>query len=213
MISQSNGTSKYICKYVTKKDEGNKAILFSNSCTEDICVGLQFLQYTKIATSAINESKAFQSKRYKNHPTGTEFPDIYSLHLILGYQKSQQIYPSFQAILVHLSFVLSTLLGLTNVAILLIIMKQMMLFVSYLFLLWLHLFGSVVPQPWLDLEGYLFWFLLSQRLLWQHLAGSVFGSSSVSIYCGCIWREVVFVPFQSSFIVVASGGRLVVGSF
>ena len=85
VISQSNGTSKYICKYVTKIDEGNKAILFSNSRTEDIRVGSQFLHNTKIATSAINESKAFQSKRYKNHPTGTEFPDIYSLHLILGY--------------------------------------------------------------------------------------------------------------------------------
>jgi hypothetical protein len=85
VISQSNGTSKYICKYVTKIDEGNKAILFSNSRTEDIRVGSQFLHNTKINTSAINESKAFQSKRYKNHPTGTEFPDIYSLHLILGY--------------------------------------------------------------------------------------------------------------------------------
>ena len=85
VISQSNGTSKYICKYVTKIDEGNKAILFSNSRTEDIRVGSQFLHNTKIVTSAINESKAFQSKRYKNHPTGTEFPDVYSLHLILGY--------------------------------------------------------------------------------------------------------------------------------
>ena len=81
VISQSNGTSKYtICKYVTKIDEGNKVILFSNSHTEDI-----FLHNTKIATSAINEPKAFQSMRYKNHPTGTKFPDIYSLHLVLGY--------------------------------------------------------------------------------------------------------------------------------
>jgi hypothetical protein len=54
VISQSNGTSKYICKYVTKIDEGNKAILFSNSRTEDIRVGSQFLHNTKIATSAIN---------------------------------------------------------------------------------------------------------------------------------------------------------------
>ncbi len=38
------------------QDEGNKAILFSNSRTEYIRVGLQFLQNTKIATSAINES-------------------------------------------------------------------------------------------------------------------------------------------------------------
>ena len=69
---------------MTKIDEGNKAILFSNSRTKDIRVGLQFLHNTKIATSAMNESKAFQSKRYKNHPTGTEFLDIY-LMIQLGY--------------------------------------------------------------------------------------------------------------------------------
>jgi hypothetical protein len=85
VISQSNGTSKYICKYVTNIDEGNKAILFSHCHTEDICVGLQFLHNTKIATSAINEAKAFEIMRYKYHLTVTEFPDIYSLHLILGY--------------------------------------------------------------------------------------------------------------------------------
>ena len=31
----------------------------------------------------------------------------------------------------------------------------MMLLVSYLFLMGTNLFGSVVPQPWLDLEGYI----------------------------------------------------------
>ncbi len=33
----------------------------------------------------INESKAFQSKRYSSHTTGTEVPDVYCLHLILDY--------------------------------------------------------------------------------------------------------------------------------
>ncbi len=61
---------------MTKIDEGNKAILFSNSRTEDICVGSQFLHNTKIPTSAINEYKAFQSKRYKNHPTGTGYLEV-----------------------------------------------------------------------------------------------------------------------------------------
>ena len=70
---------------MTKIDAGNEAIIFSDSRTDDIHVGLQFLHNTKIATSEINESKSFKSMRYKNHPTGTEFPDIYSLHLILGY--------------------------------------------------------------------------------------------------------------------------------
>ncbi len=84
IILQASGVSKYILKYIAKVDKGNKAILFANGCTNDIWVGSQFLHNTKIVTSAINESKAFQSKRYSSHPTGTEFPDVYCLHLILG---------------------------------------------------------------------------------------------------------------------------------
>jgi hypothetical protein len=85
IISQVIGVSKYILKYIAKVDEGNKAILFANGCTDDIRVGSQFLHNTKIVTSAINESKAFQSKRYSSHPTGTNVSDVYCLHLILGY--------------------------------------------------------------------------------------------------------------------------------
>ncbi len=65
-----------------------------------------------------------------------------------------------------------------------------MFLVSYLFLLWLLLFGSVVPKPWLDLEG------------------NFFGSFSVSVYCGSIWREVFLVPLQTAAIAAASGGKL-----
>jgi hypothetical protein len=85
IVLQASGISKYILKYIAKRDKGNKAILFANGRTDDICVGSQFLHNTKIVTSAINESKAFQSKRYSSHPTGTEVSDVYCLHLILGY--------------------------------------------------------------------------------------------------------------------------------
>jgi hypothetical protein len=84
IIAQASGISKYILKYVAKVDVGNKAILFADGYTDNIWVGSQFLHNTKIATSAINESKAFQSKRYSSHPTG-EVPDVYCQHLILGY--------------------------------------------------------------------------------------------------------------------------------
>jgi hypothetical protein len=84
IIAQASGISKYILKYVAKVDKGNNAILFADGYTDNIRVGSQFLHNTKIAASAINESKAFQSKRYSSHPTGTEVPDVYCLHLILG---------------------------------------------------------------------------------------------------------------------------------
>ena len=35
-ISQASGISKYILKYVAKRDERNKAILFANGRTDDI---------------------------------------------------------------------------------------------------------------------------------------------------------------------------------
>ena len=100
-------------------------------------------------------------------------------------------------------------------AMLFIIMKQMMLLVSYFFLLWLHLFGSVVPQPWLDLEGYFVSFsfqsaaivaafggkfVLGSSLVscfLPHLAGICFGYFSVSIYCCCIWQAFCFYFFTS----------------
>ncbi len=85
IILQARGVLKYILKYKAKRDEDNKTILFANGHTNDIWVGSQFLHNTKIVISAINESKAFQSKRYSSHPTDTEVPDVYCLHLILGY--------------------------------------------------------------------------------------------------------------------------------
>jgi hypothetical protein len=85
IVLQASGISKYILKYIAKRGKGNKAILFANGRTDDIRVGSQFLHNTKIVSSAISESKAFQSKRYSSHPTGIEVPNVYCLHLILGY--------------------------------------------------------------------------------------------------------------------------------
>ncbi len=76
IIAQASGVLKYNLKYVAKVDKGNKAILFTDGYTDNIWVGSQFLHNTKIATSAINESKDFQSKRYSSHLTGTEVPDV-----------------------------------------------------------------------------------------------------------------------------------------
>ena len=87
IISQTSGVSKYILKYIAKIDKCNYVFVFANGRNEDLRVGVQFLHNTKISTSAINESKALQNKRYKHHPTGTEIPDIQCLHFILGYSE------------------------------------------------------------------------------------------------------------------------------
>jgi hypothetical protein len=191
VISQSNGTSKYICKYVTKIDEGNKAILFSNSRTEDIRVGSKFLHNTKIATSAINESKAFQSKRYKNHPTGTEFPDIYSLHLILDYPEVTTNIPfipnntgPFELRTQHTV----RLSQCGNV----IHNNEANDVVGELFL------SSVAAFVWISCSATMAGF------------GGIFCFIffSVSGYCGSIWREVCFRFLFSQLFLAASGGNL-----
>ena len=141
-----------------------------------------------------------------------------------------------------------------------------MLLVSYLFLLWLHLFGSVVPQPWLDLEGYFvsfsfqsaaivaafggkfvlgsslvscflphlagfflvpfqsasidaaswrevcFWFLLSQGLLWPHLAG-ICCLFLFSHFFAAHGRNLYWYLFSQHLLMPHLGGRLVFGSF
>jgi len=80
-------------------------------------------------------------------------------------------------------------------------MKQMMLLVSYLFLMGTNLFGSVVPQPWLDLEGYIvlifFQAASGGKLFLVPLQSFFFAASGV-------------VLFQSA---LHLGGRLVFGSF
>ncbi len=86
-------------------------------------------------------------------------------------------------------------------AMLFIIMKQMMLLVSYLFIMGTNLFGSVVPQPWLDLEGYIvsisFHAASGGKLFLVPFQSVFFASSGV-------------VPFQSA---LHLGGRLVFCSF
>ncbi len=193
---------------MTKIDAVNKAILFSNSRTENIRVGLQFQHNSKIATSAINESKAFQSKRYKNHRTGTEFPDIYSLHLILGYPEVTTNIPfipnntgPFELRTQHTvrlnqcgnhidnneaNDVVGELFILSVVAFVWICCSTTMAGFGEIFVLVPFQSASIVAAS----GGKCFWFLFSQHLLRPHLAGSCFGSFSARIYCGCIWREI-----------------------
>ena len=80
-------------------------------------------------------------------------------------------------------------------------MKQMMLLVSYLFIMGTNLFGSVVPQPWLDLEGYI--------VLISFQAASGGKLFLVPFQSVCFASSGVF-PFQSA---LHLGGRLVFGSF
>ncbi len=75
-------------------------------------------------------------------------------------------------------------------AMLFIIMKQMMLLVSYVY----FFCGCIC----LDLLFH------NHGLIWRDI---FFYSFSVSVYCGSIWREVFLVALQSASIAAASGGK------
>ena len=73
-------------------------------------------------------------------------------------------------------------------------MKQMMLLVSYLFLMGTNLFGSVVPHQWLVCKD--IWFGLFQSAFVVFSFGGNFVSDPLqSVFFCRIWREFVSDPF------------------
>ncbi len=83
-MGHSNGIAKYLLKYVGKFDQGNRATASANPHTGAIRVGQEFLHNTKIASSRINEDKAFERRRNKHHPIGRDYPILELYHLMLG---------------------------------------------------------------------------------------------------------------------------------
>ena len=93
-----------------------------------------------------------------------------------------------------------------------IITKQMMFLVSYLFLMGINLFGAFVPHQCFVCKD--IWFGSFQSAFIEVAFGGNFVLDPIqSVFVFCIWQEFVLDPFQSAHIVVASGGKLVFGSF
>ena len=85
-LFQTNGLNKYICKYIAKIDENNYIIIRAHPHDPGILIAQSvFLHNTKISTSAINERKALQKKRGKDHPRGREISLMEMLQVMLNY--------------------------------------------------------------------------------------------------------------------------------
>ena len=85
VLAHSNGTMKYICKYVSKFGDRNRIIvLFIKTKTGETLVRVEFLNNTKIASYNFNEEKALKQSRHKYHPVGRDMPILEILHLCLG---------------------------------------------------------------------------------------------------------------------------------
>ena len=57
-LDHTNGLTKYVCKYISKFDKGNYAILMQDIHTGELVLGKVHLHNTKIVRSKINEDKA-----------------------------------------------------------------------------------------------------------------------------------------------------------
>ena len=83
-IGHANAIAKYILKYIGKIDLCNRVTAAANAHSGAVKVGSEFLHNTKIASSAINEDKAFQMRRDKHHPTGRDMPLMEMYQLLLN---------------------------------------------------------------------------------------------------------------------------------
>ena len=66
-LKYTNCTSKYVCKYLGKFDEGNYVVLCEDIHTGEWVLGKAHLHDTKIVSSKFNKDKAFTEDRKKNY--------------------------------------------------------------------------------------------------------------------------------------------------
>ena len=84
-LDHTNGISKYVCKYIGKFDDGNYVVLCEDSHSGEWVLGKTHLHNTKIVTSKINEDKAFDNDRQKNHPKGRDMPNLEIRQILMGH--------------------------------------------------------------------------------------------------------------------------------
>ena len=85
-LTVCGGLNKYICKYIGKIDENNYVIIRAHPHDPGVLISQAvFLHNTKISGSAINEMKAMENKRGKNHPKGRAISLMEMLQVMLNY--------------------------------------------------------------------------------------------------------------------------------
>eukprot|EP00956_Cyclotella_meneghiniana_P028973 scaffold69032_cov51-Cyclotella_meneghiniana.AAC.1 len=83
-LAHTNGIPKYVCKYITKFDKDNYVMLLQDIHTGEWIVSKTKLHNTKVVRSNINEDKAFDKKRYKNHPKGRDMAYFEIRQILMG---------------------------------------------------------------------------------------------------------------------------------
>ena len=85
VITNTNGVSRYVVKYIIKMDTGNRCIVHADKHTGAVLrAEHQFLHNTKVTRSAINEQKAWMKSRKSNNPVGRFISFNEFQHQLLG---------------------------------------------------------------------------------------------------------------------------------
>ena len=85
VITNTNGVSRYVVKYIIKMDTGNRCIVHADKHSGAVIrAEHQFLHNTKVTRSAINEKKAWKKSRKRNNPVGRFISFNECQHQLLG---------------------------------------------------------------------------------------------------------------------------------
>ena len=84
-LDHTNGIAKYVCKYISKFDEGNYVVLCQDIHSGEWVFGKKHLHNTKVVWSKINEDKAFAMEKMNKHPKGREIPHFEIRQILLGH--------------------------------------------------------------------------------------------------------------------------------
>ena len=86
-ICTSNGTTRYVVKYLVKIDENNYVTFGATQQKGDTKLKAEkvFMCNTKVTSSAINEAKKLRSSRHRDRPRGRTIACTEMIQLILGF--------------------------------------------------------------------------------------------------------------------------------
>lgn len=86
-ICTSNGTSRYVVKYIIKIDENNYIVMKANQKENEANIKAEkvFLCNTKVSSSALNEKKKLDASRHRKRNKGRAIASTEMMQLLLGF--------------------------------------------------------------------------------------------------------------------------------
>ena len=88
VLTSTGGVARYVVKYVTELDKGNRVVVWADSHSgAKLRVDKQFVPNTKITSSRVNQEKIQEKSREKKHDIGRAISYVEKLQMLLGYSE------------------------------------------------------------------------------------------------------------------------------